>query len=271
MKGRNRAYDREFRASRDGQYEKLPLVVLTNQATASASEIVAGAVEDHDRGLVVGEDSWGKGLVQTVFPLAPTMAVALTTAKYLTPSGRSIQRDFSHLEDYYLAKRGPEETREIRYTDKGRKVLGGGGIAPDYKVESDIKPLTGRMFMNGAFFTYARRLLHHQTGLASRYSFPEDRKAGSGETGQAGRIVVDKIVTVDAAVLDDFRAYARSLKIEFTDTDFAAAADEMRRELDREIASALGTLEEGTRIYRKTDPVVLKALEVMPEAAKFVE
>jgi carboxyl-terminal processing protease len=271
MKGRNRVYDREFRASRDGQYETLPLVVLINQGTASASEIVAGAVEDHDRGLVIGEDSWGKGLVQTVFPLAPTMAVALTTAKYLTPSGRSIQRDFSHLEDYYMAKRGPEDTRETRYTDKGRKVLGGGGISPDYKVEWDIKPLTGRMLLNGAFFIYTRRLLRHQTGLAGRYSFPEDRTAGAVDAGQAGRIVVDKTLAVDAAVLDDFRAYARSLKIEFTDADFAAAADEIRRELEREIASALGTLEEGTRVYRKTDPVVLKALEVMPEAAKFVE
>ncbi len=271
MKGRNRAYDREFRASRDGQYEKLPLIILINQGTASASEIVAGAVEDHDRGLVIGEDSWGKGLVQTVFPLAPTMAVALTTAKYMTPSGRSIQRDFSHLEDYYMAKRGPEESREIRYTDKGRKVLGGGGIAPDYKVEWNIKPLTGRMLLNGAFFTYARRLLHHQTGLAGRYSFPEDRKAGAAGAAPAGRIVVDNALAVDAAVLDDFRAYARSLKIEFTDADFAAAEGEVRRELDREIASALGTLEEGTRVYRKTDPVVLKALEVMPEAAKFVE
>lgn len=271
MKGRNRVYDREFRAARDGQYEKLPLVVLINQGTASASEIVAGAVEDHDRGLVVGEDSWGKGLVQTVFPLAPTMAVALTTAKYMTPSGRSIQRDFSHLEDYYMAKRSPEDTREIRYTDEGRKVLGGGGIAPDYKVEWNIKPVTGRMLLNGAFFTYARRLLHHQTGLAGRYSFPDDRKAGGAGAAPAGRIVVDGALAVDAAVLDDFRAYARSLKIEFADEDFAAAREEIRRELEREIASALGTLEEGTRVYRKTDPVVLKALEVLPEAAKFVE
>lgn len=105
MRGRNTAYNRDFFASQDGQYESLPLVILINQGTASASEIVAGAIMDNDRGLIVGEDSWGKGLVQTVFPLAADMAVAITTAKYLTPSGREIQRDYSHLEDYLLAKR----------------------------------------------------------------------------------------------------------------------------------------------------------------------
>ncbi|MBM3297157.1 MAG: S41 family peptidase, partial [Candidatus Aminicenantes bacterium] len=107
IKGRNTGYDRQFRAGRDGQHERLPLTVLINEGSASASEIVAGAVMDNDRGYVVGEVSFGKGLVQTVYPLGPDTAVALTTAKYLTPSGRSIQKDYSHLEDYFLAGTTP--------------------------------------------------------------------------------------------------------------------------------------------------------------------
>ena len=115
------AYNKDFWALRDDQYEKLPLVVLIDQGTASASEIVSGAVMDNDRGLVVGHDSWGKGLVQTVFPLSTNMAVAITTAKYLTPSGRSIQRDYSHIEDYLMGKQAPTENREIKYTSRGAR------------------------------------------------------------------------------------------------------------------------------------------------------
>ncbi len=174
MKGRNRVYDREFPAYLNDQYEKLPLVILIDQGTASASEIVSGAVMDHDRGLIVGEDSWGKGLVQTVFPLASNMAVALTVAKYLTPSGRSIQRDYTQLDDYLMSKRAPDESREVRYTDGGRKVLGQGGITPDYAVNSLIKPFTGRLRISGAFFAYARRLVQHQTDLGRKFVFPQD-------------------------------------------------------------------------------------------------
>ena len=269
MRGRNREYNKDFTSFRDDQYESLPLIVLINRSTASASEIVAGAIMDHDRGLVVGEDSWGKGLVQTVFPVAPNMAIALTTAKYYTPSGRSIQRDFSYLDSYYLAKAAPEADREVRYTDKGRKVLGQGGITPDYEVKETLKPLTGRLLLGGAFFTYARKLVRHQTGLTDRFVFPDDLKA-SGARPAAGRVVVDKAFVVDAAVLNDFRAYVRGLKVEFDDAAFAEAEGEVRHELEREIYSVLWGAEAGMRAYRKSDPVVRKALEVMPEAVRFV-
>ena len=108
IKGRNRIYNREYRADEDGQYERVPLVILINRGSASASEIVSGAIMDNDRGYIVGEDSWGKGLVQTVFPLGDNLAVALTTARYYTPSGRSIQRDYQHIEDYFSISRRPK-------------------------------------------------------------------------------------------------------------------------------------------------------------------
>jgi carboxyl-terminal processing protease len=266
MKGRNPVYDREFPAFQDDQYEKLPLVILIDQGTASASEIVSGAVMDHDRGLIVGEDSWGKGLVQTVFPLAPNMAVALTVAKYLTPSGRSIQRDYSHLEDYMMSKRAADDSREVRYTDHGRKVLGQGGITPDYVVDSLLKPFTGRLRLGGAFFAYARRLVQHQTDLGRRFVFPQEPKDGA-----AGQIQIGTAFIVDADVVADFRKFLAARKVEYDEKTFADAEPEIRRELDREIAGAIWGVDAGVRAGRKNDPIVMKAIEVMPEAARLLE
>ena len=270
MKGRNPAYDQEFRAERDGQYEKLPLVILIDQGTASASEIVSGAVMDHDRGLVVGEDSWGKGLVQTVFPLAPDAAVALTVAKYLTPSGRSIQRDYSQIDDYLLlVKKAPDQSREVKYTDGGRKVLGQGGITPDHKVESFLKPFTARLRFGGAFFAYARALIRHQTELGKTFVFPQDPKGP--ESAGAGKILIGQAFVVNAAVLGDFRAFLKTRNTTYDEKTFVDAEEEIRRELEREIAGAIWGLEEGIRVSRKADPAVLKALEVLPEAARMAE
>jgi carboxyl-terminal processing protease len=269
MDGRNPSYDREFPAYLNDQYEKLPLVILIDQGTASASEIVSGAVMDHDRGLIVGEDSWGKGLVQTVFPLAPDMAVALTVAKYLTPSGRSIQRDYSHLDDYMMSKRAPDDSREVRYTEHGRKVLGQGGITPDYAVDSLLKPFTGRLRLSGAFFTYARRLVQHQTDLGRKFVFPQDPKDAGAAA--AGKIQIGTTFVVDDAVVADFRKFLMSRKTEFDEKAFSDAEPEIRRELEREIAGAVWGVDEGVRVARMTDPIVRKAIEVMPEAARLLE
>jgi carboxyl-terminal processing protease len=269
MKGRNPAYDREFRAFADDQYETLPLVILIDQGTASASEIVSGAVMDHDRGLIVGEDSWGKGLVQTVFPLAPNMAVALTVAKYLTPSGRSIQRDYTHLDDYLMSKRAPEDTREVRYTEHGRKVLGQGGITPDYAVNSLLKPLTGRLRISGAFFAYARKLVQHQTDLGRKLVLPQETKEGAAMP--AGKIRVGATFPANADVVADFRKYLATRPFDYQEADFRDAEPEIRRELEREIAGAVWGVDAGVKVAREGDPAVLKAVEVLPEAARLLE
>ena len=251
IKGRNRIYNREFRAQRDDQFEQLPLVVLINRGSASASEIVGGAIMDNDRGFIVGEDSWGKGLVQTVFPLGENLAVALTTAKYLTPSGRSIQRDYEHIEDYMLYRQAPEDSREVKYTAKGRKVLGQGGITPDFEIEPTLSPVTAELMIKGAFFGYARKLTGGATPL--------------GKT-----VAIGRDFAVDSRVIEDFLAYLRANKIAFEEGKFKEAEGEIRRELEREIYSSALGIEEGWKAYRKTDAVILKALEIMPEAAKFV-
>jgi carboxyl-terminal processing protease len=268
-KGRNPVFDREFRAYADDQYEKLPLVILIDQGTASASEIVSGAVMDHDRGLVVGEDSWGKGLVQQVFGLAPDMAVALTVAKYLTPSGRSIQRDYSQLDEYLMSKRAPENSREVSYTEHGRKVLGQGGITPDYPVDSNLKPLTGRLRISGVFFAYARKLVQHQTDLGRKLVLPQEPK----ETGAAGagKIQIGTAFVVNADVVADFRKYLAFRQVAYEEPAFREAEPEIRRELEREIAGAIWGLDTGIKVARESDPVVLKAIEVMPEAARLLD
>jgi len=269
IRGRNKGYDRDFSAFKDGQYEKLPLVILINQGTASASEIVSGAVMDHDRGLVVGEDSWGKGLVQNLFPLGQNTAVAITTAKYLTPSGRSIQRDYSHIDDYYLNKQVPEENREIKYTDKGRKVLGQGGISPDYAVETVLKPVVAEILIRGAFFGYARKFTRHQTELGQKFIFPEEPLPAV--TAASGKILIGDSFVVNAEVIADFKAYLKTLQMDVDLQKFEEAREDVRRELEREIYGSLWGIDAGVKIYRESDPVVAKALAVMPEAAKMVE
>jgi len=256
IKGRNPYYNREFRAFRNNQYEDLPLVILIDRGSASASEIVSGAIRDNDRGLIVGERSWGKGLVQTVFPLAPDAAVSITTAKYFTPSGLSIQRDYSHLEDYLFSQNISRENREVGFTQKGRKIYGQGGIEPDYEVKFSFKPLTARMLLRGLVFSYARKLVKGETALGRDPSWKNQ--------------TFDIDFKADERVIQDYRAYLKSMKFKYTAEEFGESLEQIKRELEREIASALFGLEEGMKVYRLSDPVVLKALEIMPEAEELV-
>jgi len=269
VRGRNKVFDRKFPATRNNPYEKIPLIVLINQGSASASEIVAGAVMDHDRGLIVGEDSWGKSLVQQMFPLSPDTALALTIARYYTPSGRSLQRDYSHLDDYFLdTKQAPENSREVNYTAKGRKVLGQGGITPDIKVEFKILLLTVDLRVRGAFFSYARKFVAHQTPLSQKFIFPNDP---AGTRPAAGSIQLSKAFLADAAILADFKEYLASARITFDEKKFKEAEFEIKRELEREVSSLLWSAEEGWRAFEKNDPVIRKALATMPDAARMLQ
>jgi carboxyl-terminal processing protease len=163
-RGRTRDSFQSYKAS--GKYPTLdsPVVVLVNEGTASAAEIVSGAIQDHDRGLVVGEPSWGKGLVQTVYNLSYGAGLALTTAKYYTPSGRLIQRDYSSYYDYYThADAGspevtgkPADPAQVFETDLGRKVYGGGGITPDVLVKTqELTPFEQFLLVRNAYLNFA--------------------------------------------------------------------------------------------------------------------
>src|SRR5215467_190501 len=125
--------ERRYYAVRGNQGMNTPLVILVNNNSASATEIVSGAVQDHDRGMIVGETTFGKGLVQTVTPLSENTGLALTTARYYTPSGRLIQRDYKSISlyEYHYERKVPDHPTEVKLTDSGRQVTGGGGITPD--------------------------------------------------------------------------------------------------------------------------------------------
>jgi carboxyl-terminal processing protease len=261
IKGRNSYYNRTFRANRNGNFQDIPLVIVIHRGTASAPEIISGAVKDNDRGLIVGERSWGKGLVQTVFRLGPEAAVALTTAKYYTPSGRSIQRDYSEIEDYLAFEQTPEEEREVTYTAGGRKVLGQGGISPDYEIEFSYHRLTFWLLLRGAPFSYARKFHEEKTPLAQTLV-------------SGGTLPAD--FEVDQEVLDDFKAYAEELygdafKEAFKPKDFEEAKPQLIRELERQLYTNFFGTEEGEKIYRLHDPVIIKAIEVLPEAEQLLQ
>jgi carboxyl-terminal processing protease len=268
MKGRHKDFNREFHALNDNQYEKMPLVILIDRGSASAPEIVSGAIKDNDRGLIVGEDSFGKGLVQTVFPISHNAAVALTTAKYFTPSGRSIQRDFTHIEDYILSKEAPEEEREVRYTTGGRKVLGQGGISPDYEVKSSLDDIIYYFRYKGAFFSYARKFVKKETPLSRMFVFPQEKRSNTELV--EGKTVIGRDFRADSKVVEDFKSFLQESRIEYDPAEFESTMVKIKRWLEKEIFSALWSQEDGWWAYQRDDPVVLKAIEVFPEAASLI-
>src|SRR4249919_2774914 len=167
--GRN-SPEKRYVASHGNGGKDYPLVVLVNRGTASAAEIVAGAIQDHDRGLIVGETTFGKGLVQTVYPLSENTGLALTTAHYYTPSGRLIQRDYANvsLYDYYFDRPDDENkntaNREVKLTDSGRTEYGGGGITPDVKIAAvKSNKFQDSLLQHYAFFNFAKHyaVTHH--------------------------------------------------------------------------------------------------------------
>ena len=269
MKGRHRDFNREFRASNDNQYETTPLVILIDKGSASAPEIVSGAIKDNDRGLIVGEESFGKGLVQTVFPISQNAAVALTTARYFTPSGRSIQRDYTHIEDYILSKKAPEEEREVRYTTGGRKVLGQGGISPDYEVKSSLDDIIYYFLYKGAFFSYTRKFVKKETPLSRMFVFAQEKRSKTENVG--GKTVIGRDFRAGSEVIEDFKSFLQESQIEYDPAEFESVTAEIKRWLEREIFSALWSQEDGWWAYQRDDPVILKALEVFPEAASLIK
>ena len=153
----------------------------------------------------------------------PDMAVAITIAQYYTPSGRSIQRDYTHLDDYLLDKVAADKPREVSYTSKGRKVLGQGGITPDYDVKFTLQIYTFELRSQGAFFTYARKFLAHQTALsADVHLAPASRRPTA-----KGKIQIAKPFLADKAVLEDFRDYLTANKIDADAKKFKAAEAEI--------------------------------------------
>jgi carboxyl-terminal processing protease len=244
---RGRAYpDQNYIATHGNGGHTFPIVVLVNRGTASAAEIVSGALQDHDRALIVGETTFGKGLVQTVYNLSENTGLALTTYHYFTPSGRLIQRNYSGISlfDYYShGGTAPADTasREVKLTDAGRTVYGGGGITPDEKIESPkSNHFQETLLYKDAFFHFAPVYLANRT--------------------------VDRNFQVDAAVLAEFKKYLTSQNIPWTEADLNEVMDWVKIGIkDKILTIQFGQLQ-GLRTRADWDPEIQKALTFLPEA-----
>ncbi len=238
--------EKVYRAAHGNGGKDYPIVVLVNRGTASAAEIVAGAIQDHDRGLIIGEATFGKGLVQTVYPLSENTGLALTTAKYYTPSGRLIQRDYNgiSLYDYYYNHEAEDKNaanREVKTTDGGRTVYGGGGITPDVKYEGPkANKFQDSLLQHYAFFNFAKHFV-------------------SGKH-------IAKNWEVDDAVMQDFRKFLDQEKIPYTEAELSENNSWVRSRIRSEIFVSEFGQQEGLRVSAETDPEVLKALDLMPQA-----
>jgi carboxyl-terminal processing protease len=253
---------------------QIPVVVLINRHSASASEIVAGALQDHDRALIVGETSFGKGLVQSIFPLQNDTGMALTTARYYTPSGRLIQRDYSGSTFEYIMNsndRAPENPgeREIHTTDGGRKVYGGGGITPDIiEPIRELNKFEALLSSKDVFFQYARRLTAGEVPAASNFKMPIKDDELSASSERAPKSIPNLEIT--DAILEDFKEYLVERHVEFTNEDIQNNVDFIKRRIKQEVYTSSFGLQEGFRTAVEADSQVLKALEMMPEAKKLM-
>lgn len=240
----------------EGKYAplNLPIVVLVNEGTASAAEIVSGALQDHDMALVVGKPSWGKGLVQTVYNLSYGSGLALTTSKYYTPAGRLIQRDYTSFFDYYthanagIPKEGSKGASEVYKTDLGRKVYGGGGITPDVDIEDlKISPFETFLLARSAFFNFGIDY-QNRHGIKSEDWKPEE-----------------------AAVLQEFRTWLVAEKMATEkEIDEAYTQPEIRKgvllQIQAEVFNKSIGQEARHRVLSSLDPQIQTALGLFDKA-----
>jgi carboxyl-terminal processing protease len=275
-RGRTKRDESNYITEGDSPFADLPLVLLTSKHSASASEIVAGAVQDHDRGLIVGERTFGKGLVQTIMPLHNVRgyALALTTARYYTPSGRLIQRDYSStaLEDYHSPKdrKSCEDGQgEPKLTDAGRKVYGGDGITPDYCVDSETpSKFISYLITRQAFQNFSR-------GYAATNTV-----GGAAEiagTGKRSGVVSAKVrpleadFQVDDRMFGEFRAFLTQQKLRFAEEELTAEREALSRYIVEEVLRQAFGEAEARRRTAQWDPQIRKALEVVPKAATLLK
>jgi carboxyl-terminal processing protease len=231
--------------------ENYPMIVLVNQYSASAAEIVSGAMQDHDRALIVGETTFGKGLVQTVYPLEESTGLALTTAHYYTPSNRLIQRDYSNISflDYYYGKHVEQKNpTDVKMTDIGRTVYGGGGITPDEKIDTPkADKFQIELIRRYAFFNFT-----------AKYFGTHDAKLPKGWSP-------------DANIENDFHEFLVKEQVPFIEADWTENHEWIRDQLKREMYVTAFSYEDSQKVSVETDPEVTKALGYMPEAKNLLD
>src|SRR3979411_273668 len=243
--------ERRYYALRGNQGVTVPLVILVNNNSASATEIVSGAVQDHDRGLIVGETTFGKGLVQTVTPLSENTGLALTTARYYTPSGRLIQRDYKSvsLYEYHYERKVPDHPTEVKLTDSGRQVTGGGGISPDISVPAPK-------------LTKFEQLLYR-----ANVFFPAETGVGGFTRFYLGtKPTITKEFEADDNVMRVLREYLGKHNVRYTEPEMAEGLDWIKRKIKQEVFMSSFGQQEGFKVLLEADPQVQKAVEAIPQA-----
>jgi carboxyl-terminal processing protease len=248
---KGRAYSEKPYLARGSEYgENYPIVVLVNGYSASAAEIVAGALQDHDRAWVLGDTTFGKGLVQTVYPLSDNTGLALTTQHYYTPSGRLIQRNYSNISflDYYYGKRTESKNpMDVKQTDLGRVVYGGGGITPDEKYEPPkMDAFELNVARKNSFFKYSAYYFgDHTTKLPKGWG-------------------------PDEAVMENFHDWLMKQGIQFTEADWTRDHTWLRDELRSEMYITGFSYEDHEKLDVQQDLEIQKAVEAMPKAASLL-
>lgn len=268
-RGRVANSDQDYHATEKSDYTDLPVVVLVNRHSASASEIVSGALQDHDRGLVVGETTFGKALVQSVYRISENAGLALTTGRYYTPSGRLIQRPWDGSFDEYLtytlrdqkAER-PHSAADLKYTDAGRKVYSGGGIEPDKFMAGPVEGFSPTRF--------ARQL--HARGAFANFA---DQYTAEGDTrfsdANKNKKRIAKGFTITDEMLQEFRSLLATQKFSVDEGAFAADLVFIKAMMHYEIDLALFGVEEARRNLIHQDPQARFAISQFGEAQRLTE
>ncbi len=274
VKGRSRYAQTQELRTIGGKTEDMPLVVLINGGSASASEIVAGAVQDYGRGVIVGSDSFGKGLVQRIFQLPSGTGLTLTMARYYTPYGRSLQKDYSSGSIYeYYTQNSDEEKKPATdaepkpkgvpvETANGRVLYGGRGIEPDVKAPT-LAFTNLRYRINESAFFFARQLVSGK--VAGLESFKVDKQKND-------HVLQPNELAVNDKMLESFRAFvAKESKSGLSAENITANLDYVKVRIREEIATANYSSEAGSQVLLEFDPQVLKAIDSLPEAKKLAE
>jgi carboxyl-terminal processing protease len=265
-RGRVSNSDQDYRATEDGQFTDIPIVMMANRSSASASEIVTGALQDHDRAYLVGETTFGKALVQSIYRISGGAGLALTTAHYYTPSGRLIQRPWDATFDEYLTytmrdqdANKPHNPGDLKHTDSGRPVYSGGGIEPDKRVAGPIEGFDPTRFgrslnARGEFSIYA-----------AKFTADGDARVAQSSTG---RKIVKPNFVVDDAMVADFREQLKTDRVRIDEDAFKKDFEFIKAMIRFEIDRALFGVAEARRHLIEVDPQARVALTMFGEAQK---
>jgi carboxyl-terminal processing protease len=269
-RGRVPNSDQDYRATESSDYLSLPMVTLTNRSSASASEIVSGALQDHDRSLIVGETTFGKALVQSVYRVSEGAGVAVTTAHYYTPSGRLIQRPWDDSFDEYLTytmrdqdpnKAHPPE--DLKLTDAGRKVYSGGGIEPDRRFDGPIEGFNPTRFGRSL---YARNIFDV---YAQRFSRKGDTRISQAPT-TAPRELSPGFEVTDAMV-GEFRDLVEKSRVKIDEADWQKDLPFIKAMIRYEIDLDLFGVEAARKDLVKSDPQLQFAVTLFPDAQRLLD